>query len=218
MTDAPVDLDDAFEKLHAELFTLKGYALLDAIIAELRAARAPVEAEVVTELEEAIALLDTIQSQSIAIDSPLDAATSVLLKLRTRFTADEYVSRAPRAAPPAELTAEVERLREQLAAACRALDDDEQACFPKTVAGLRAELGRVKEELAAEIRAHGAHHSRENAPPADEVAGLTEAERAFIEACRAADTKACPFLETLQGHRMLSENICRAWREVKRGE
>jgi hypothetical protein len=56
------------------------------------------------------------------------------------------------------------------------------------------------------------------APPADEVAGLTEAERAFIEACRAADTKACPFLETLQGHRMLSENICRAWREVKRGE
>jgi hypothetical protein len=44
MTDAPVDLDDAFEKLHAELFTLKGYALLDALIAELRAARAPVEA------------------------------------------------------------------------------------------------------------------------------------------------------------------------------
>jgi hypothetical protein len=45
MTDAPVDLDDAFEKLHAELFTLKGYGLLDALIAELRAARAPVEAE-----------------------------------------------------------------------------------------------------------------------------------------------------------------------------
>jgi hypothetical protein len=44
MTDAPVDLDDAFEKLHAELFTLKGYGLLDALIAELRAARAPVEA------------------------------------------------------------------------------------------------------------------------------------------------------------------------------
>lgn len=40
MTDALVDLDGAFEKLHAELFTLKGYALLDALIAEVRAARA----------------------------------------------------------------------------------------------------------------------------------------------------------------------------------
>jgi hypothetical protein len=147
MTDAPVDLDELDSILAQSeganyVFVGIGNDNLRRIISELRAARAPVEAW-------------KVAWERVCPEAARAARLGWFdgMNKREGFEAG-YLAAQSRAAPPAGLTAEVERLNAAIADAALVLENEDADM---------AERG----DLAHELRVLLA-----SAPPADEVAGL----------------------------------------------